>query len=303
MKKIKPSAELWINNSNMEHVARAARLCYAKEEGKRTAEELCDFLAKSGHLSMFRHASYYYVFTSDNTSTVPAWLCVALTNTPFVTCVYYKNKKIGGRIYFLSTNGQYLKDNPGIAKRLTPYEVSVDKFVSSALDLHFPTAFMCLRYTACLTTQIGTSRELNRTSPNNIAEQSTRYVNFNRLGRSVTICLPHWYAGANWTKKLLANVAWELDEWAYRYRAIPRPSSRRCAWIPTARCRHARGIYLLGLRVAAYFPTASAGHHRQTASQRENRGFADARGYHPTTSLLCRHRCFTDIKQDIYELD
>lgn len=216
MKKIKPSAELWINNDNLEHVARAARLCYAKEAGKRTAEELCDFLAKSGHISMFRHASYYYVFTSDKTSNVPAWLCVALTNTPFVTCVYYKRKKNEGRVYFCSTNGQYLKDNPEIAKRLTPYEVSVDKFVAKAIDLHFPTAFMCLRYTACLTTQIGTSRELNRVSPNNIAEQSTRYVNFNRPGRNITICVPHWYAGANWTKKLLSNVAWKLDEWAYR---------------------------------------------------------------------------------------
>lgn len=216
MKKIKPSAELWINNDNLEHVARAARLCYAKEEGKRTAEELCDFLVKSGHISMFRHASYYYVFTSDKNSNVPAWLCVALTNTPFVTCVYYKNKNTGGRIYFCSTNGQYLKDNPEIAKRLTPYEVSVDKFVARAIELHSPTAFMCLRYTACLTTQIGTSRELNRTSPNNISEQSTRYVNFNRPGRNITICLPHWYAGAHWTKKILANVAWKLDEWAYR---------------------------------------------------------------------------------------
>lgn len=33
-----------------------------------------------------------------------------------------------------------------------------------------------MRYTFRVTTQISTSRELNRVSPNNIAEQSTRYV-------------------------------------------------------------------------------------------------------------------------------
>lgn len=216
MKKILPSAELWVNNSNPAHVARAARVCYASEGGKKSPEELCDELASRGHLSMFRHASYYYVFQSGNTSDVPAWLCVALTNTPFVTCVYYKKKGMDGRVYFLSTNGQYLNDNLKIAKILTPYEVSVDRFVSRALELHFPTAFMCLRYTVCLTTQISTSRELNRTSPNSIAEQSTRYVNFGRPGRGITICLPHWYDCAHWTKRLLANVAWKCGEWAYR---------------------------------------------------------------------------------------
>ena len=44
-----------------------------------------------------------------------------------------------------------------------------------------------MRYTFKVTTQISTSRELNRVSPNNIAEQSTRYVYENG-----TICCPHW---------------------------------------------------------------------------------------------------------------
>ena len=38
-----------------------------------------------------------------------------------------------------------------------------------------------------VTTQISTSRELNRVSPINIAEQSTRYVYENG-----TLCCPHW---------------------------------------------------------------------------------------------------------------
>ena len=43
------------------------------------------------------------------------------------------------------------------------------------------------RYTFCVITQISTSRELNRVSPNNIAEQSTRYVY-----EDSSICRPHW---------------------------------------------------------------------------------------------------------------
>lgn len=44
-----------------------------------------------------------------------------------------------------------------------------------------------MRYTFCVDTQISTSRELNRVSPNNIAEKSTRYVY-----EDGTICRPYW---------------------------------------------------------------------------------------------------------------
>lgn len=43
-----------------------------------------------------------------------------------------------------------------------------------------------MRYTFCVDTQISTSRELNRVSPNSIAEKSTRYVY-----EDGTICRPH----------------------------------------------------------------------------------------------------------------
>ena len=44
-----------------------------------------------------------------------------------------------------------------------------------------------MRYTFCVDTQISTSRELNRVSPNSIAEKSTRYVY-----EDGSICRPHW---------------------------------------------------------------------------------------------------------------
>ena len=49
--------------------------------------------------------------------------------------------------------------------------------------------FKLYRLTFCITTQISTSRELNRVSPNNIAERSTRYCT---AKDGLEICRPWW---------------------------------------------------------------------------------------------------------------
>lgn len=215
MQLIKPSAELWQPTDDWhENVVRAARLCYASEDGKKTAEEFCDMLVKRGHLSMFRHASrYFVVFMSNENPTLPYWIWVALTNSPYCSCVHRKEKH-EGRTYFVSTNQQYIMEHKNIYSLLKDYEVDLSAYVAKASELNFPTALSTIRYTVCVTTQISTSRELNRTSPNNIAEQSTRYVNFGRRG-GITICLPHWYDCAHWSKRIFARVSWKLGEWAY----------------------------------------------------------------------------------------
>ena len=73
-----------------------------------------------------------------------------------------------------------------------------------------------MRLTFCVITQISTSRELNRTSPNNIAEQSTRYVNFGKKG-GITICLPHWWNNASWFKKFIHKTYWKSSELMYKF--------------------------------------------------------------------------------------
>ncbi len=219
MQLIKPSVELWIAPEVwQEQVARAARLCYASESGKKSAEDFCEMLIKRKHLSMFRHGSAYFVFTVVGTpddSDIPNWLVTALNNTPYVGIRYHKNKKKKERTYFISTNQHYLMVATGVARELRPYEVTLQEFIEKARELNFTSAFALIRYTVCVTTQISTSRELNRTSPNNIAEQSTRYVNFGKRG-GITICLPHWYVCAHWSKKIMARLFWKLSEWAYK---------------------------------------------------------------------------------------
>lgn len=51
------------------------------------------------------------------------------------------------------------------------------------------------RFTFKVTTQISTSRELNRVSPNNIAERSTRYCNYSKdkFNNQISICKPYYY--------------------------------------------------------------------------------------------------------------
>ena len=219
---IKPSVELWPAPEQwQEQVARAARLCYASEGGQKSAEDFCEMLKKRNHLSMFRHGSRYFVVPNVQHSEeadkehFPLWMFTALNNSPYVGIVYHKDKKAKTRNYFVSTNLQYLMDNPRIESQLVPYEVTLQQFVGKANELNFVTALALVRYTVCVTTQISTSRELNRTSPNNIAEQSTRYVNFGKKG-GITICLPHWYNCAHWTKKLMARTFWKCSEWAYK---------------------------------------------------------------------------------------
>lgn len=64
-----------------------------------------------------------------------------------------------------------------------------------------------MRYTFKVTTQISTSRELNRVSPNNIAEQSTRYVY-----EDGTICRPHWLEGYKISQGLKGGLYVYKDE-------------------------------------------------------------------------------------------
>lgn len=131
---------------------------------------------------MFRHESIYVIgeFTSR--------LSIALTrydNNPYIDWTFHNNK------LYIVTNGNFILDlkeqqevNAHAQVLLTYinyYRVSEDTFFNNEIGYNM------MRYTFCIVTQISTSRELNRVSPNNIAEQSTRYVY-----EDGSICRPHW---------------------------------------------------------------------------------------------------------------
>lgn len=169
---IKPAIELWHQDADwIHHVAKCARICYASDGSNDV--KLVDNLLKLGHLSMFRHRSIYYIIPKDNKYIE---LVIRFEFCPYVEYL------IGSEAIYLATNGHfYIEHKDNILKTFEPFIVTAEEFINWELG------WRLMRYTFKVTTQISTSRELNRVSPNNIAERSTRYVYENG-----TICCPHW---------------------------------------------------------------------------------------------------------------
>lgn len=179
MKIVEPSVELWIQGiDKVKHVAKCARVCYGRESGNDNA--LYQNLENIKHLSMFRHETYYSAIPIESNSEL---IYVALSRymyNPYIKYVTYKD------YCYIITNGNFIRDiknsNPVLYKYIINYQLTPDE----AKEIE-PIWQSFMRYTFCVVTQISTSRELNRVSPNNISEQSTRYVYENGI-----ICKPHW---------------------------------------------------------------------------------------------------------------
>lgn len=174
MKIIEPKVELWQQGDDAKaHVARCARVCYGREIGndEATVKRLLD----SRHWSMFRHESVYAIIPVHERELKDYPLLV-------LSSPYIKTHTYNGNVY-VATNGQFILDKlyPKFIELINMCRVTEDEFSNTEFG------FDMMRYTFCVDTQISTSRELNRVSPNNIAEKSTRYVY-----EDGNICRPHW---------------------------------------------------------------------------------------------------------------
>ena len=216
-----PQVEWWQQTSLVQHIARVGRICY-KAKGKQpqegmTEEEVKAFIQKrdeerckgfweSGHRSMYRHGTCYFFL--PNEKGFPNHIWAYLNASPYIDYAT-KNHKV-----WISTNMQFLLEHKHMMDVLSPYDVSEDEFIEKALKYECEEAFTLIRMTMVVTTQISTSRELNRTSPNSIAEQSTRYCNLEKKG-GVQIARPHWHdAGTRWQRMVYGFVC-RMCEWGY----------------------------------------------------------------------------------------
>lgn len=175
MKIIEPKVELWQQGGDAKaHVARCARVCYGRETGndQATIKRLID----SEHWSMFRHGTYY-IIANDSDKTLET-IVINYANTIGFSYHYEKH------VYYITVNGNWVLDHKTQFGYLSKYIVPIEDFRNTEIG------FNMMRYTFCVDTQISTSRELNRVSPNNIAEKSTRYVY-----EDGSICRPHWLNG------------------------------------------------------------------------------------------------------------
>lgn len=172
MKIIEPKVELWQQGGDAKaHVARCARVCYGRETGndQTTIKRLID----SEHWSMFRHETYY-IIANDSDKTLET-IIINYANTIGFS-YHYEN-----HIYYITVNGNWVLDHKTPFGYISKYIVPIEDFCNTEIGFHM------MRYTFCIDTQISTSRELNRVSPNSIAEKSTRYVY-----EDGSICRPHW---------------------------------------------------------------------------------------------------------------
>ena len=199
MKLIEPKVELLseLDITLESHIARCARVCYGKEykePNQEADEKMVRGLIKRGHLSMLRHASFYEY--SQRVGVVESWMF-----SPYVIRIS------SDTLDYLSTNGQYVYEN-GFS---LPYSFSPKAFLEECKKT--PLLFNLFRLTFCITTQISTSRELNRVSPNAIAERSTRYCSSKD---GLEICKPWWYDELTLAHDMYkANM--EYLETAYKY--------------------------------------------------------------------------------------
>lgn len=222
MKLVIPGVEWWPQKTAAQQIARVGRICY-KSKGKQPDENLPedkkeDFLEEqavklanrfweSGHRSMYRHGTLYFFIKND--SKLPKYLWSFLIASPYINYVV-KEKRV-----WISSNMQFLCENGNILTMLEAYNVKEDEFIEKAQKYECKAAFSLLRMTLVVTTQISTSRELNRTSPNCISEQSTRYVNLEKKG-GVQIARPHWlHDGTKW-QKFLYLAGCKVSDWLYR---------------------------------------------------------------------------------------
>lgn len=185
MKIIEPKVELWQQGDDSKaHVARCARVCYGRETGN--DEATIKRLINDGHWSMFRHETYYMI-ANDSDKTLET-IIINYANTIGFSYHYEKH------VYYITVNGNWALDHKTQFGYLSKYIVPIEDFRNTEIGFHM------MRYTFCVDTQISTSRELNRVSPNSIAEKSTRYVY-----EDGSICRPHWLNGYDIFKNIASH--------------------------------------------------------------------------------------------------
>lgn len=180
-----------------EHIAKCGRICYASDNTT-NANKFYKRLIKNKHFSVMRHASAYYIIPLGDVKTCK----VSIVNSKYFSTFTTE------QFIYVSTNEEVARTQLG---KLAPYRISIE---NAHKDPVFRKNKM-LRYTFCVNTGIDITRELNRKSPNNICEQSTRYIDFNKkLGICYKYC--HWMSKCDIYRKLLYMFIAKCGEWFYK---------------------------------------------------------------------------------------
>lgn len=187
MKIIEPSA-IFIKQEGLDmtsHVANIARVCYGKDvDGNNPSStggldkdsNLIKRLLDSKHNSVFRHWIHYFILPINSLAGIKFYHVWGLN--PYTRVNY-----VGDSMY-ISFNHNFTIDHKDYYNSIKEYEVPYEHFSNTEIGHHF-----CWFTFKCVT-QISTSREFNRVSPNSITERSTRYCY-----EDGNIVRPYWLKG------------------------------------------------------------------------------------------------------------
>lgn len=194
MKIVEPKVESWLQNDTISHIARCARVCYASDKTTNN-DKMCESLWKNKHRSMFRHAGVYYIIPKKLQISEKAYIGTTV--------------KLVGYQYYVSANEQSAREYWD--KLYKEYRIPISK----AFENNIFKKYKMLRFTLCIETGIDITREFNRKSPNSIAEQSTRYVDFiKKVGIRFKLC--HWMPKCNLYRTILYKFMLKSCEWFYK---------------------------------------------------------------------------------------
>ena len=214
MELVRPNAEIWEQGSTLEdmwkHIARCTRVCYQsipKENGE-TDENFVKRVILKGNLlwrgtdfdkihgAMLEHGTVYlYLETGPNN----VFSKFEYPSAHFTTG--YSWSDVVGHIRAKYKRNKYSKVNTAwLGKEIRGTFITTNLRViyenNWLEDLQFicsPSGYHIKRVTVSFTTNIGVSREFNRHRVNSIAEESTRYCNYNKRNNGqIKIGLPAW---------------------------------------------------------------------------------------------------------------
>ena len=194
MQIIRPNAEIWEQGNTLEdvwkHIARCTRVCYQstpKENGESDEEFVKRVILRQEsstgelnfdkiHGAMLEHGTVYLTLPITNAIGDELNLIVAAIADKYRRNKYSKIVSSDKYVY-VTTNLRVIYEN---------------NWLDDLEYIDIPT-FHHRRVTVSFITNIGVSREFNRHRVNSIAEESTRYCNYNkRNDGQIKIGLPAW---------------------------------------------------------------------------------------------------------------
>ena len=193
MEFVLPTYEIWEQGNTLEdiwaHIARCTRVCYQseKKDDNETEEEFVKRVilrnepwnSDANHLAMLEHGTVYLYICPDE-------------RDKFIYKYRYENNKYSHVDYYINTMNCIIKDSPLFIT--TNLRVLIENGWLDDLEFMVsPNEQFARRITVSFTTNIGVTREFNRHRVNSIAEESTRYCNYNkRNDGQLKIGLPAW---------------------------------------------------------------------------------------------------------------